>query len=93
MSVLPRHVTATTGGIRILPVSTRATRLVAGFSLHQDRAEAARRGQEGFEFFGHALDALVAHHEIPGRTSLWREFQASRSRDSVERRIAAATRR
>ena len=30
--------------------------LVTGFSLHEDRAEAIRRGQEGFEFFGYALE-------------------------------------
>jgi alkanesulfonate monooxygenase SsuD/methylene tetrahydromethanopterin reductase-like flavin-dependent oxidoreductase (luciferase family) len=64
--------------------------LVTGFSLHEDRAEAIRRGQEGFEFFGYALNALVAHDQVPGRTDLWGEFQARRSPDSVERRIAAA---
>ena len=31
--------------------------LVTGFSLHHDRGEAIRRGQEGFEFFGYALNA------------------------------------
>ena len=30
--------------------------LVTGFSLDHDRAEAIRRGQEGFEFFGYALE-------------------------------------
>ena len=64
--------------------------LVTGFSLHEDRAEAIRRGQEGFEFFGYAVNALVAHDQIPGRTTLWDEFQARRSPDSVERKIAAA---
>ncbi len=64
--------------------------LVTGFSLHEDRAEAIRRGQEGFEFFGYALNALVAHDQVPGRTDLWGEFQARRSADSVERKIAAA---
>ena len=64
--------------------------LVTGFSLHEDRAEAIRRGQEGFEFFGYALNALVAHDQVPGRTDLWGEFQARRSPDSVERKIAAA---
>jgi hypothetical protein len=64
--------------------------LVTGFSLHEDRAEAIRRGQEGFEFFGYALNALVAHDQVPGRTDLWGEFQARRPVDSVERRIAAA---
>ena len=66
--------------------------LVTGFSLHEDRAEAIRRGQEGFEFFGYALNALVAHDQVPGRTDLWGEFQARRSPDSVERQIAAGRR-
>jgi alkanesulfonate monooxygenase SsuD/methylene tetrahydromethanopterin reductase-like flavin-dependent oxidoreductase (luciferase family) len=65
--------------------------LVTGFSLHEDRAEAIRRGQEGFEFFGYALNALVAHDQRPGRTDLWGEFQARRAPDAVERRIAAAS--
>ena len=64
--------------------------LVTGFSLHEDRAEAIRRGQEGFEFFGYALNALVAHDQVPGRTTVWEEFQARRAPDSVERRLAAA---
>ncbi len=64
--------------------------LVAGFSLHDDRAEAFRRGQEGFEFFGYALNALVAHDQVPGRTDLWGEFQARRDPDAVDARIAAA---
>lgn len=65
--------------------------LVAGFSLHDDRAEAFRRGQEGFEFFGYALNALVAHDQVPGRTDLWGEFQARRDADAVDARIAAAS--
>jgi alkanesulfonate monooxygenase SsuD/methylene tetrahydromethanopterin reductase-like flavin-dependent oxidoreductase (luciferase family) len=64
--------------------------LVAGFSLHADQAEAIRRGQEGFEFFGYALNALVAHDQTPGRTDLWGEFQALRGEDGTERRIAKA---
>ncbi len=64
--------------------------LVTGFSLDHDRAEAIRRGQEGFEFFGYALNALVAHDQVPGRTDLWGEFQARRAPDSTEQRIAAA---
>ena len=35
--------------------------------MHRDRAEAIRRGHEGFEFFGYALNALVARDTIPGR--------------------------
>jgi alkanesulfonate monooxygenase SsuD/methylene tetrahydromethanopterin reductase-like flavin-dependent oxidoreductase (luciferase family) len=64
--------------------------LVTGFSLHDDRAEAIRRGQEGFEFFGYALNALVAHDQRPGRTDLWGEFQARRDPGAVDRRIAEA---
>ncbi len=64
--------------------------LVTGFSLHEDRSEAIRRGLEGFEFFGYALNALVAHDQVPGRTTVWQEFQARRSPDSLERKIAAA---
>jgi alkanesulfonate monooxygenase SsuD/methylene tetrahydromethanopterin reductase-like flavin-dependent oxidoreductase (luciferase family) len=64
--------------------------LVTGFSLHHDRSEAIRRGQEGFEFFAYALNALVAQDQVPGRTTVWQDFQAKRSPDSVDRRIAAA---
>lgn len=64
--------------------------LVAGFSLHEDRAEAVRRGREGFDFFGYALNALVAHDQVPGRTDLWGEFQALRGADATERHVAQA---
>ena len=64
--------------------------LVTGFSLDDDRTEAIRRGLEGFEFFGYALNALVAHDQIPGRTSLWAEFQERRGPERTERRIAEA---
>ncbi len=64
--------------------------LVTGFSLHEERAEAIRRGTEGFQFFGYALNALVAHDQRPGRTDLWGEFQQRRSPDSVDRTIAEA---
>jgi alkanesulfonate monooxygenase SsuD/methylene tetrahydromethanopterin reductase-like flavin-dependent oxidoreductase (luciferase family) len=64
--------------------------LVAGFSLHHDRAEAIRRGLEGFDFFSYALNALVAQDQVPGRTTVWQDFQARRSPDSADRKIAAA---
>lgn len=63
--------------------------MVSNFSLHHDRAEALRRGQEGFEFFGYALNALVAHDTVPGRTNLWNEFVALRG-DKTERMIKEA---
>ena len=49
--------------------------MVSNFSVHPDRAEAIRRGHEGFEFFGYAFNALVAHDTVPGRTNLWGEYQ------------------
>jgi alkanesulfonate monooxygenase SsuD/methylene tetrahydromethanopterin reductase-like flavin-dependent oxidoreductase (luciferase family) len=61
--------------------------MVSSFSLHQDRAEAIRRGHEGFEFFGYALNALVAHDTVPGRTNLWGEYLAQRG-DRTEQIVA-----
>ncbi len=63
--------------------------MVSAFSVHRDRAEAIRRGQEGFEFFGYAIQALVARDTIPGRTTLWRDFIEKRG-DTTDRLIAAA---
>ena len=64
--------------------------MVSSFSLHKDREEAIRRGQEGFEFFGYALNALVAHDTIPGRTDLWNEYQAIRAAKTREASAPAA---
>jgi alkanesulfonate monooxygenase SsuD/methylene tetrahydromethanopterin reductase-like flavin-dependent oxidoreductase (luciferase family) len=58
--------------------------MVSSFSLHHDRAEAIRRGHEGFEFFGYALRALVTHDTVPGRTRLWEEFQKQRGNRTEE---------
>jgi alkanesulfonate monooxygenase SsuD/methylene tetrahydromethanopterin reductase-like flavin-dependent oxidoreductase (luciferase family) len=58
--------------------------MVSNFSVHHDRDEAIRRGQEGFEFFGYAVNALVAHDAIPGRSSLFEDFQKSRARSDEE---------
>jgi alkanesulfonate monooxygenase SsuD/methylene tetrahydromethanopterin reductase-like flavin-dependent oxidoreductase (luciferase family) len=44
--------------------------------LHQDREEAIRRGQVNLEFFGYAMNALVAHDTLPSRTNLWEEYIA-----------------
>ncbi len=63
--------------------------MVSNFSVHPDRAEAIRRGQEGFEFFSYAVNALVAHDAVPGRSSLFEDFQKSRARSDEE--IIAAT--
>jgi len=63
--------------------------MVSAFSVNRDRAEAVRRGQEGFEFFGYAIQALVAQDTVPGRTRLWSDFIARRG-DRTDRLIAAA---
>jgi alkanesulfonate monooxygenase SsuD/methylene tetrahydromethanopterin reductase-like flavin-dependent oxidoreductase (luciferase family) len=63
--------------------------MVSNFSVHRDRAEAIRRGHEGFEFFGYALNALVAHDTVPGRTDLWGEYLALRG-DRTETIVAAS---
>jgi hypothetical protein len=53
--------------------------MVSAFSLNEDKAEAVRRGQEGFEFFRYAISALVTNDTVPGRSRLWEEFQEQRS--------------
>jgi alkanesulfonate monooxygenase SsuD/methylene tetrahydromethanopterin reductase-like flavin-dependent oxidoreductase (luciferase family) len=65
--------------------------MVSSFSVHRDRTEAVRRGLEGFEFFGFALNALVAQDCVPGRTNLWRDYQAQRGNRN-EDVVAAADR-
>ena len=60
--------------------------MVSAFSVHPDRDTAMRRGQEGFEFFGYALAALVTRDTVPGRSRLWDEFR----RERTERRMASA---
>ncbi len=55
--------------------------MVTGFSVHPDREEARRRGEDGFRFFGYAL----AHHYIfgehkPGRTDIWANFEKARDK-------------
>ena len=53
--------------------------MVSAFSVHPDRAEAIRRGQEGFEFFAYALRSLVTRDTVPGRTQIWQDFQKHRA--------------
>lgn len=52
--------------------------LVTSFSLHHDRLEAIRRGQEGFEFFNYGVNALVAQDVVPGHSNLWEQFLEQR---------------
>lgn len=58
--------------------------MVSNFSLHHDREEAIRRGHEGFEFFGYALNALVAHDTVPGRTDIWGDYIKARGNRTQE---------
>lgn len=58
--------------------------MVSNFSVHPDRDEAIRRGQEGFEFFSYAVNALVAHDVYPGRSQLFADFQKSRAASDEE---------
>ena len=62
--------------------------MVSSFSVHRDRAEAVRRGLEGFEFFGFSLNALVSQDCVPGRTHLWTDYQAQRGTRNED--VAAA---
>jgi alkanesulfonate monooxygenase SsuD/methylene tetrahydromethanopterin reductase-like flavin-dependent oxidoreductase (luciferase family) len=58
--------------------------MVSAFSIHPDRAEAIRRGQEGFEFFGYAINALVAQDVRPGRSQLFKDFQDRRASGNIQ---------
>jgi alkanesulfonate monooxygenase SsuD/methylene tetrahydromethanopterin reductase-like flavin-dependent oxidoreductase (luciferase family) len=58
--------------------------VVSAFSIHEDRLEAIRRGQEGFEFFGYALQSLVARDSVPGHSKIWEKFQKERKHNDDE---------
>ncbi len=58
--------------------------MVTGFSCNADQAEALRRGEEGFRFFGYAL----GHHYIfgdhkPGISDIWSKFKATAAPDGA----------
>jgi alkanesulfonate monooxygenase SsuD/methylene tetrahydromethanopterin reductase-like flavin-dependent oxidoreductase (luciferase family) len=49
--------------------------LVSGMMCHEDADEAARRGLDGFKFFGYALGFIGIYGEmVPGRTDIWGSF-------------------
>lgn len=53
--------------------------MVTGFSCHEDADEAIKRGQDGFRFFGFGLQHYyVSGSHVPGRTDLWKAFEAAR---------------
>jgi alkanesulfonate monooxygenase SsuD/methylene tetrahydromethanopterin reductase-like flavin-dependent oxidoreductase (luciferase family) len=64
--------------------------MVSAFSLNADAAEAARRGQEGFEFFRYAISALVSKDTIPGRSRLYEQFEAERTSGALAATVAGA---
>lgn len=63
--------------------------MVSAFSMHEDRAEAIRRGQDNFEFFRYSQQKLVAEDFVPGHSNMWEEFKAKRG-DASDRLIQAA---
>ena len=55
--------------------------MVTGFSCHEDRAEALRRGAEGFQFFGYSLGHYYVYgHHQPGVTDVWERFEAAKDK-------------
>src|SRR5215510_1143640 len=64
--------------------------MVSAFSLHADSGEAARRGQEGFEFFRYAISALVAKDAVPGRSRLFEQFEAERDSGALAATVSGA---
>ena len=63
--------------------------MVSAFSMHEDRAEAIRRGQDNFEFFRYAQQKLVAEDFVPGCSNMWEEFMEARG-DASDQLIQAA---
>ncbi len=63
--------------------------MVSSFSMHEDRAEAIRRGQDNFEFFRYSQQKLVAEDFVPGYSDMWSEFMTKRG-DASDRLIQAA---
>jgi len=63
--------------------------IVSSFSVHRDRTEAIRRGQENFEFFSYALGSLVTKDTVPGRTTLWDDYIQLRG-DKTEQIVQTA---
>ena len=73
----------------------RQHRMVTGFSVHpRPRGSAAAAALDGFRFFGYAL----GHHYIfgehkPGRTDIWKNFEAATRSHAAQSRAAAASAR
>ena len=63
--------------------------MVSAFSMHEDRTEAIRRGQDHFEFFRYSQQQLVAEDFVPGYSNMWNEFKEKRG-DASDRLTQAA---
>lgn len=63
--------------------------MVSAFSMHEDRAEAIRRGKDNFEFFRYSQQKLVAEDFVPGHSDMWGDFIKARG-DATDRLIEAA---
>ncbi len=63
--------------------------MVSAFSMHEDRAEAIRRGQDHFEFFRYSQQRLVAEDFVPGHSNMWEDFLEKRG-DASDALIQAA---
>jgi hypothetical protein len=60
------------------------------FLCHSDEATAIERGLDGGHFFGYSLGHYYVYGEhLPGRTSVWGEFEERRAAFGFDRRIAA----
>ena len=60
------------------------------FMCHRDEATAIERGLDGGHFFGYSLGHYYVYgRHVPGRTSIWDEFQERRAALGFDRRIAA----
>lgn len=66
--------------------------IVTAFSMHEDRAEAIRRGQDNFEFFRYSQQRLVAEDFVPGVSDMWSDFKEKRG-DATDLLIQAALKR
>lgn len=64
--------------------------MVSGLSVHDDRAEAVRRGHHCNNFFKFALQATILKDSVPGYTDLWRDYMEQQQGDAGMHKAAAA---
>ena len=56
--------------------------MCTGFSIHEDAAEAKRRGGDGFRYFGYSLGHYYVYgNHSPAQTNIWNRFE--RARDAL----------